>query len=935
MMGTFASLQKLYDNIVKSNAELGPAGARAETERYVSNVTTGISTTEVFYDLFDSAFAGSPHVRRFSGAERARRKAVSANVRQAMTGYVSAYADEKSTLPEAEPWLRNYLVPTGRGEHAEIYQEQNEKRQLEFQPDTEAGRSFVESYVANVIEHNPELSREAAAEQVKQELQKLRGDFTETLVLQSSQVVDALDQMLDPGLPPDRLSENIAKIMRAKRVNDCMEIYLEKASNGFMTVSADIKAMMEQQIKLRPRLTMAVNKLEAMANPMYEYFDVDRLGAYDVSAIRDVWKEEFVSHEDAAWRERKSRKHTHFNQYVTADIQDNFTSFLENAANYSEARQELSRRQLEEAVAEYGFDPGETHRFRETPSTVDSPDKKKQMQKTGATHTLDGRPNLHLYQDTPIAYYQEDRVVIFTPADTLTGLTTSRPEELYNYSFVGTTANLEKTLDDADRWYKTNKHGYGSMRRQLREITKMGKLPKEFTQNDIHRRKEAYQALLESSKTYLQSKGIQLRGGNAQAGDAQGRDDVERARIAAAKRAKAFAEMKMRELDLITNAKLTDIKRGVAANGNDDQINAAPAENQIGGNLVNENQVNQIGSGFMNEARHDLRENSPVRPLHQRYDKNFAKENQLPESLAKMMEGSLSELEWCWDHDALLEKDLESQHSKACDSFYRSLGAITAAEMVLAERKRMGGTGGPVERFFADAKKGVYLKLGYTVTVSFRGDVMEELEKVQTVLREFKTEDPRFDMKRYASLCEPLHAPMFQQDIAVRYRSDLNRTGDPRRDNALQQFVETHILNGLDKQIEQGFLEEMPMRENRNYLAACVVRDIVLLERGDDPAKEPGALEQKMMDSPEELIKDIKKFPPFNYKLDKKIQTQQGMYKVLSGNIMKGLAVEYVEVYNQKIRKDMENPDEANNGPKNKEADLEKQKSDMMREVWG
>lgn len=108
-MGTFASLQKLYDNIEKTNAVLAPAEACVETERYVSNVITGISTIDVFYDLFDNAFAGSTNVHRFSRSERARRKAVSASVRRAMTSYISTYADEKRTLPEAEPWLRQFV----------------------------------------------------------------------------------------------------------------------------------------------------------------------------------------------------------------------------------------------------------------------------------------------------------------------------------------------------------------------------------------------------------------------------------------------------------------------------------------------------------------------------------------------------------------------------------------------------------------------------------------------------------------------------------------------------------------------------------------------------------------------------------------------------------------------------------------------------------
>ncbi len=939
-MGTLASMQKLYDNILKSNAEMSPAEARAETERYASNVTTGIRTTDGLYTLFDNAFAGSPNVRRFSGAERAQRKAISAKVRQAMTSYISTYADEKSTMPEAEPWLQNFLVPAGHTANAGIYQQQNEKRLLEFQPDTDAFREHMENnYLPDVQRAYPDKNPDQVKEKATQELQKMRGDFTETLVVTSANVMKNLDTMLDPSLPSDKLSENIAKIMRAKRINDCMEIYLEKANNGFMTVRDEIKEMMEQQIKLRPRLTMAVNKLEAMANPMYEYFDVDRLGAYDVSAIRKVWEKKLLPNEAQSWREKKSRKHTHFNQYVTADVQDNFTSFLENAASYSKARQELSRQQLQEAVEKYEFAPKEARRFRETPSTVDSPEKEKQMRKTGATHTLEGRRKLHLYQDTPVAYYQKERTVIFTPSDDLNGLTTSRPEELYNYSFVGTTANLAKELEDADRWYKTNKHGYGTMRKQLAKITKMGKLPKNFNQSDIRKRREAYQALLESSTNYLQIKGVANLNEDALARDAQERDAVELARIDAVRRAKTFADMKIRELDMITNARLTEIKRGFMENGNDNQINADPAENPIGGDLINGNQENPIRNDFINEVNHELRENSPVLSLHQHYDKNFAAENKLPESLAKMLEGSLSELEWCWNNDKLLEKDLENQYDDACDSYYRSLGAIAAAEMVLAERKRMGGANGPVERFFTDAKQNVYTQLGFHVENSFKGDETKSLDKVKKVLREFNTGDPRFNLKEYGDMCQLLHAPVFQQDIAVRYRSDVNPTGNPQRDEAFQKFVGTRILDGLEK-IQQDFLIALPTGGKRDYLAACVVRDIVLLERGNDPTKEPGALEQKMMNSPEELIEDVKKFRTFKDRMDRAVRQHQGMYRVFSRSIMNDLAVKFVEDYNEKLKNAQNGKNNENDKPKmekgkQNEQDAEAKKNEMLKQFWG
>ena len=267
-----------------------------------------------------------------------------------------------------------------------------------------------------------------------------------------------------------------------------------------------------------------------------------------------------------------------------------------------------------------------------------------------------------------------------------------------------------------------------------------------------------------------------------------------------------------------------------------------------------------------------------------------------------MLEASLDELEWSWDHDVLGEKKLESQSNNYCEAYEYALGSIVAVEMVLAERKRMGGTGGPMERFFAGADKELYSTLGYHAASSFQDDNRDALEKAKTVLREFNPDDPRFEMERYIDWTTVLHAPMFQQDVDVHYRSNLHPTGDPQRDNALRQFVQTYILNGLDKRIERGFLEKYPESEHRDYLAACVAHDAVLLERGNDPAKGPGTLEQQMMNAPEKLIEDIKNSKQFKSKLDVKVRRQQKIHEILSNAGMQNMAKDFIQDHNQKIR---------------------------------
>ena len=152
--------------------------------------------------------------------------------------------------------------------------------------------------------------------------------------------------------------------------------------------------------------------------------------------------------------------------------------------------------------------------------------------------------------------------------------------------------------------------------------------------------------------------------------------------------------------------------------------------------------------------------------------------------------------------------------------------------------------------------------------------------------------------------------------------------------------METRILDGLDQKVQQDFLIEMPLNENRDYLAACVVRDIVLLERGNDPTKEPGALEQKMMNSPEELIEDVKKFQTFKERLDRAVRQRQGMYKVFSRSIMNDLAVGFVEDYNEKLKNAQNGKNNKDDEPKieerkNKEKDPETIKREMLKQLWG
>ena len=863
-MGTLTSLEALYDNIAKVNQNLDATEIRSETERYMTTAVTGISSLETFYQLFDDAFPGSPSVHRFSKAERAQRKQTSATLRRAMTNYAATYASTRNE-PGTEPWLQCLLFPTKQDD--EIYGQMNQERMAQFLPDTPAGQQYKQNTIENIKRRNPGMSQEDAAAQFEQDILKTRGGIVEFYVKEAAEVMKKLDEMAGPNVSPENLAINLGKIMGAKRINDSIEKYLELADSGFIQLSEETRQLMQQQIHLRPRLTMATNKLESMANPMYEYFDVDRFGPYDMEAMKKVW-DDFCAEESPNWKAKKSRKHSHFNTYVTPEVHDDFSCFMENAAGYAAARREMSERQHQEIISNYSFETRLTSKYSEVPTSRDSKEKKQKMERMGADHTLDGIKNLNLYNDKPTAYVQGFRVVITSPAENFSGITVERPETLYNYSLNGTAANLAKTLEDADRWYKTNKHGYGDMRETLKKITKLGKLPKDFTEQDIQKRKELYSSLLQSSHQYLDSKGGKV-----------GKNDVEEKRINAANKVESFAAIKLKELEMIKGAKKTlERYRDVAP------------EN------LREVTARENGTPEMKKAIRDLdknnREEDPVEWLEKLYSKKYLDKVQLPKNLTQMLTKNLSDLGIKWNGKNIFEDN------QTHDCFELSLGATAAAEMILAERKRMGKNGGPVEARLEQVTKDELISLGVDVYEKQTKNAVLSAESVNNALLSY---DPQVEPNQYIKEDSFLKPALFRQDLMARYLNTIEPTGDKVRDEAFQSHVNTYILDSADQHYNQM---SGPLKDAQDILANCVLHDVILLERSGNPGAEPGSIEQQMQNAPNELVEQIKNSPKFQRRLTDLDNLKVSPLEVLVGGEIKQFAKEYIEFHNKKVKGD-------------------------------
>ncbi len=877
-MGTLASLETLYDNIAKANENLNAAGLRSETERYTSTVTGTFSNLDVLYTFFDFAFPGCPSVRRFTKAERTQRRQTSASLRRAMTSYASIYASTRN-VPGTEPWLQSLLFPTVR-EDEEIYEQMNQERMAQFLPNTPAGQKYKQSVIDTIQRKNPEMSPDEAAAQAEQELPKQRGGIVEHYVQEAARIMEDLDKLAGPDVPADRLAMNLGKIMGAKRINDCLEKYMELADSGFIQVSQETRDLMDRQKELRPRLTMATSKLEAMANPMYEYFDPTMLGSYDMAAMKKVW-DEFRANEDPAWRAEMSRKHAHFNSYVTEGVYDNFSCFMQNAAEYSTAQRELAQRQVQDALSAYSFEPRLTVKYSEVPSSRDSADKAKRIEKQEATHTLDGIANLNLYNDKPTAYVQGFRVIVVSPAENYSGITVERPERLYNYSLSGTAANLAKTLEDADRWYKTNKHGYGDMRRQLQEIRELGKLPKDFTPQDIQKRRALYVALGKTSRRYLKAKGDRWA------------NDVEANRVRAAQDVKNFVETKLQELDMIT-----------AAKGTLERYRDVPPD-QLQTITARENGTPEMKSAIkaLDQA---ARKTHPVKWLQGLYSKKFLEQAKLPEKLSKLLTRNLATLKTKWDEKKIFEDCSTHNYLEL------SLGTAVAAEMILAERSRLGDTGGPVEFRLSIATDEELSGLGAQVLrKQLNGAPPLNEEDIHNALLGF---DPQEEPNQYIQELSFLKPAMLVQNITARYLTSIQRTGDLQRDSTLSRMVNDSILGSIHT---QNVLNLRPAGDGLAPLAHCVMRDCIQMERSNHPDG-PGALEQQLMENPDKLAAEIMESPKFRQLADQLDKQGLKLHQVLVSDSMRNFAQDYISYHNDRLHADRDKLLHGQKGPAEK-----------------
>ena len=541
---------------------------RERLNNYIENILTPPLEEDEILTMIEAtpAVPGQRHILpRYEGAQRDDRRTLSLKMRQC--------------LIEDACWAsrlnRDYYsnnVQIGRGGQSLFYYEapghpDPRNREvlwlLDQNPENRPG------YIAEMKRH---LMEEGKTEQEAQ--QQVEEYFTDDAirtrlsqlvmnrVRESAALLPHLEDMTSLDLQPEELAENYIKIRRAHDVLMDLDIFILQAreNQGRLQMSDEDIAFMRQQQNNQFIFMETVLPLQALANPLYEFVDLD--------GVIDSDTEKLLSKQHGILRGQRGEDYRRHCLAADPDYEtyagvaeDNFEAYVGDALmlrNQIRVRTDMREQSRMENV--YGFIPGLTTQICE--SNWD-------YEMTRETHTP-------LSSDKPTAYEIGNRVVILTATGTNSHpvISAENPEAMFNFVLKEKNAKILNLLDSTDVWYKRSSPEYREMKSALERACAVRPLKEgaDRQAEELDAARAPFEALLAATETYLQKK------------PEKSDNPYENNRIQAAKKIKAHAEVKLRELELIEKARLTlERYRGMS----DEEIrNATNIENEEHGRII-------------------------------------------------------------------------------------------------------------------------------------------------------------------------------------------------------------------------------------------------------------------------------------------------------------------------------------------------------------
>lgn len=901
-MGLYANYRKIYDVILsierESKVTLTPALRREIFDLYADKVIKPFMTpkeTIEFIELHPRKLNRPPRpLPRFTKEEQAARKKKSAAINKVQRDYIldqaqlihSCFMVKEEKVRDFDRDLQQlFIVPkpgTPKDKLAEI---------REFNDDVAFLFNSKEDWSQFTDEENKIFARRRSEIMLK----RLKDNL---------ETIQNISTLMDESLPTETLVQNYRTAISACNLYNCIEAYCDEATasfegqeNYYDFTQEEMKLLYETYRPLIGEASVYQNQVMLMANPVYEYLDISALEDYDADVKSEgfnknlglfdlVEEAELEAAPDAIkkfYQKMEARGHVENREKMKElgkEIQD---EFFERHSNNKDAKKNftpdqtqamvkffrlLNKKRITDQLHDSIDDFLTDYEFMYHTSYFDTMEK---FNKTKEDHlfakdasvkfysernTPDGlmfienADVIRLYEGIPVAMEKNDRVIILTPekGKKFGGATEDTPEALFNYGLKSQQTVYTQRLKDADPLLVISSPEYKEMQKALKDIGKLQELASGQSTAQAYRK---FQKLLNASEIYLRHKKNGIT-------DDDNRSSVEQKRVDAARDVRKYALAKLKELELVNQARNTLQKyKDMEPEA---RKAAIAAEDALAEKLRQQAAADKAAKQLLEEqeaAPLDFFEKQMRAPKRQ-----AALPKELQEAVATQLKTLKKELVKDTDAKSLqLYKDFSVYQALLPTQLARTLGGMIAAELVLQEQKELNtGVAGPLESFFAVNKEKDAENSSYGQALEYLGkEALQKLlpEKdfehmaqpgaVSLSEREVKHILENFHSAEYA-------APGRAKDFAAQHIYAV-----PSEGFEFEKDYNGLIPDSLEQSIRKltGFYPEKPDKTAavRHLAGSVVAAEMISRERELFFDGKPGAVEKELMQNNEAIQK--------------------------------------------------------------------------------
>ena len=628
-------------------------------------------------------------------------------------------------------------------------------------------------------------------------------------------ILDKLDELTDPNLPAEELAKNYITIARACHMYGELTNFFHEVPALF-TLSKQERQWMKDHETLQSDFSIALEKLRLIANPAFEYIDLDVLDDYDTSkastaevgdgTINEESYEYILEDGLADWKKKlKEKDPEHYDKYTPTTL-DWFSDFL---SDRSFAAENIKINKVEKFAKSLGYSSNELHIIGEGSNLAKNFSWNDFNLSLGIDNLSSGRPT---------AFSQNGRVMIFKRVNG--SYVKCNPEEMFNSLLDRKKIGLKQLMKKADPWYHPSSDIFKNMRKAYEDAVEYGKLKKGASLNDAFMK---YRALLEATEAYLKTK------------PEKSNRKWESRHIEMGKNLKMFAETKLNELETIEKARLTEKK---FAGKTPEQIREIAArEDRI---------AEDAKKAQIEKADVRAHEENPLQWMQNRFSGRYAID-EITKNVHDNLEYSISSIARMMQNENFYTEGPEVAHEMAA----HVAGAMIASEFIIREREMLkSDVAGPVEAHFDDNEGNIFIDLGKKAITAALGKEYADITPADFE-KFIKTFDPE---KLMADMTDNVYGELGTSVLEQQIKGQYVNTIKPIRgimlddhEQALVNFTNEHIVEPINEHIERNGNAPLDRSDARNILRDCVIDSLIQTERSSGKALAPGKFESMLI----------------------------------------------------------------------------------------